>query len=135
MEIQGLMLLLLVWLSDQTELNTNVTLPKVEFVSPATIQKISGLKKVDVAAVYDEEIKTMYFKDNFDPKNIIDRGYLLHELYHHLQFENKAWYRDCTAEYERGAYHLTNIWFKNHGLPEPYSSLDIMIWSTCSEKD
>ena len=135
MELQSLMLALLVWIGAHSDLGiTNIQLPTVEFVSPSMVQKISGLKG-DIAAVYDEVAGKMYFKNSFDPKNVIDQGYLMHELFHHIQFANQVWYRNCTAEYEREAYRLTNLWFVEHELPETYSAANIILWGICPEKD
>ena len=138
MEFQSLSLALLMWIGANSKFNefeTNVELPAVQFVSLAKIHEISGLN-AGVGAVYDEVTKTMYLENNFDPKSVVDQGYLMHELLHHVQFENKVPYRRCNKEYEREAYLLTNLWFTQHGLTAPYSETQVLFqWSVCDEKD
>ena len=130
------MLAILVWIGANSDFNTKVPLPRVEFVSPEELQERSGLKGINVAALYDDDTKVMYFKIGFDAASTEDSAYLTHELVHHVQFENKIGYRTCSAVYEKEAYRITNLWFVSHGLSEPYSKEDIVLWSVCpAEKD
>ena len=78
--------------------NYDVTHPKVVLLSQKDLKHefysrgdraVGTNEKVDLYAFYRREEETIFLENTWDEENIYDRGTLFHELYHHVQFENK----------------------------------------------
>lgn len=74
-----------------------------------------------IVAIYNNKLKEIMVPKWFDIDRISHRSILLHELVHHVQYENE--YNEevqCKAELEKQAYDLQDKWLKENKavLPE-----------------
>ena len=68
----------------------------------------------NILALYDRKTKTILLKKSWNAESIVDRSILLHELVHHLQYENEIVDR-CKGEIEQEAYEVQDEWLKQYG--------------------
>ncbi len=74
-------------------------------------------------ALYKNEDRTVYLRDDWTPDTLLNKAVLLHELAHHVQKENKV-PAECERAYEAEAYHLEIQWLREQGVDDPYAFLD-----------
>ena len=68
-----------------------------------------------IVAIYNNRLKEIMVPMWFDLDKLSHRSILLHELVHHLQYENE--YDEevmCKAELEKQAYDLQDLWLKEN---------------------
>ena len=76
--------------------------------------------------MYDFETKTIILREGFDINTVHDKSILLHELAHHLQYQNyKNENAACLGELEREAYDLQDKWLKEKYDVDVYSTIGI----------
>lgn len=96
---------LLRWIQTRSNYSAQVSLPKVRFIPPETIQQNYSNPKTfwqsNVFAVYDGWNQTIVLPTTFSLP--FDEGALVHELVHHLQRMHGRKF-PCLAEMEREAY-------------------------------
>lgn len=83
--------------------------------------------------VYDEKTKRICLAKPWHASSPKDRSVLLHELVHHVQFENHAWPCPKAAEWE--AYKLQETWLLEHGMALDLPWVYILLDSSCSPRD
>ncbi len=83
--------------------------------------------------VYDEKTKQICLAKPWHPSNTKDRGVLLHELAHHVQFENKSWLCPKATEWE--AYKLQEAWLLENGMTPDFNWAYILLDSSCTPRD
>jgi len=104
-------------------------LPTITFASPAQLNKRyfgkpRGSNGVTVRALYAKQTHTIYLSDAWNPNNLRDQSYLVHELVHHLQILNKVEV-GCDSAYNIRAYQLQFDWLDEHGVRDPQKFLGI----------
>ena len=68
----------------------------------------------NILGLYDRKTKTILLKKSWNAESIVDRSILLHELVHHLQYENESVDR-CKGEIEQEAYEVQDEWLNQYG--------------------
>lgn len=104
---------------------------------PPTICFVTNTKLVEMAyggegksndpninALYAPKSHIVYLSEKWNPNDLRDRSYLLHELIHHLQALNNV-KAACLAANERPTYELQLEWLRGQGIQDPYKFLDI----------
>ena len=90
-----------------------------------------------INALYAPKSHIVYLSEKWNPDDLRDRSYLLHELIHHLQALNNV-KALCLAAYERPTFELQLEWLREQGIQDPYKFLDIdeftiMLISACPD--
>ena len=73
---------------------------------------------------YSPAAHIVYLAKKWNPNDLRDRSYLLHELIHHLQALNNVETARLAAN-ERPTYELQLEWLREQGIQDPYKFLDI----------
>jgi len=117
------------WIASKTSWNTK-TSPTISFTSPAQLHEMyfgnaggqnSG---ITVRALYEKRAQAIYLSSTWNPNNIRDRSYLVHELVHHLQFMNNVEVA-CDSAYNIKAYQLQFDWLSEQGVRDPQSFVGV----------
>lgn len=145
--MKELMIAMMVWLSGATGYEIP-ELPAIKFLQPLELKSYAwGCEKVPVPqtsvdacnskdtwdeetssplGLYDFETKTIILREGFDINTVHDKSILLHELAHHLQYQNnKNENAACLGELEREAYDLQDKWLKEKYDVDVYSTIGI----------
>jgi hypothetical protein len=77
-----------------------------------------------INALYAPAGHIVYLSEKWNPNDLRDRSYLLHELIHHLQAINNV-KTACLAANEQPTYELQLEWLREQGIQDPYKFLDI----------
>jgi hypothetical protein len=77
-----------------------------------------------IKALYAPKSHVVYLSEKWNPDDLRDRSYLLHELIHHLQALNNV-KAPCLAANERPTFELQLEWLREQGIQDPYKFLDI----------
>lgn len=83
--------------------------------------------------VYDQETKQICLAKPWSASRVRDRGILLHELVHHVQFESRTWI--CPKATEREAYRLQESWLLEKGYKPDFNWLYVIMTSSCTPRD
>ena len=83
--------------------------------------------------VYDETTEQICLAKPWNASNTKDRGVLLHELVHHVQFQSKSWACPKSTEWE--AYKLQEKWLLENGVEPDFNWMYILMASNCSPRD
>jgi hypothetical protein len=120
--MQTVLTMIVTWLSFNFSLPAAHDHPRVEFVSPETMQAMR-LKRVEFArpdaaaeveAFYDDGTRTIYLAEGWTGASPAELSVLVHEMVHHLQ--NAAGMKHaCAAEREKAAYAAQSQWLSLFG--------------------
>ena len=83
--------------------------------------------------VYDEMTKQICLAKPWHPNNRKDRGVLLHELVHYVQFESKSWICPKATEWE--AYKMQEAWLLENGMTPDFNWVYVLLDSSCTRRD
>jgi hypothetical protein len=133
--METLLTAIVTWLSLSFGLPANYDHPRLELVSPATMNAVQFRGRVplrsqgvpragsqpehrasqrDVEALYDDDSRTIYLPDGWTGKTPAEVSVLVHEMVHHLQ--NLAGSKfECPQARERLAYAAQNRWLARSG--------------------
>ncbi len=132
-----LIALLMLFISQNSDLNVNVPLPGIILLHPDyiseyynTLNDSQGIENIE--AFYDNKKRVIVLNSDFKVKRVIDQAILVHELVHHYQIVNNV-PKQCMAELEKLAYELGNKWAIDHGEKEQMDIFTIMVRSSCTE--
>jgi hypothetical protein len=133
--MEELILSLLMWLGSNTAYSIPQELPKIDYRSQEALQTMrrgaeAQESQLEVRALYDPLSRTIFLRNDFNPDSKEDQAYLLHELVHFLQFENRRSFV-CIAESEPEAYDLMRKWMKEEGLPDTFDEGFLFIVGLC----
>ena len=130
---------LLDWIAANSEYDTSELLdnpPMVRFCEHGSTLVYEG-KAIHfndrLNGVYDEKTKQICLAKPWHPSNTKDRGVLLHELVHHVQFESKSWLCPKATEWE--AYKLQEAWLLENGMMPGFNWVSILLDSSCTPRD
>lgn len=88
-----------------------------------------------VKAFYHDKSKTIVLDRDFDPADVVDQGFLLHELVHWIQgMSGKNINNTCRGKLERPAYVLQRQYLQSRGKGElaPEPLWIVMLAQDCS---
>lgn len=83
-----------------------------------------GKYDLTIKALYAPKSYVVYLSQKWNPDDLRDRSYLLHELIHHLQALNSV-KAPCLAANERPTFELQLEWLREQGIQDPHKFLDI----------
>jgi hypothetical protein len=83
--------------------------------------------------VYDETTEQICLAKPWNASNTKDRGILLHELVHHVQYQSKSW--ACAKATEWEAYKLQEAWLLEKGAEPGFNWMYILLASSCTPRD
>ena len=83
--------------------------------------------------VYDETTEQICLAKPWDASNTKDRGVLLHELVHHVQYQSRSWACPKATEWE--AYKLQEAWLLENGAEPGFNWMYILLASSCTPRD
>ena len=138
--MHGLVLSMVLWVSQQTGLPMPQHLPNVHILNDTTFCNIYGkhchAKTVHPVAFYDHG--EIFLKEPFDPDSLPSLSILVHEIVHHLQ-TSAGWQYPCIPAGEPLAYNTQAKWLKSLGVQDPWSVMGIdrftvIVVSLCSEQ-
>jgi hypothetical protein len=103
--------------------------PKISFASPAQLNELyfgksSGSNGITIKALYERRSQAIHLSSTWNPSNLRDRSYLVHELVHHLQFLNHVEVA-CANALDIEAYQLQFDWLCEKGIRDPQAFLGI----------
>lgn len=79
-----------------------------------------------VMGVYDPDEAAIHVHEGFDPDDLIDMSYLLHELVHHFQVHSlEVAQQVCRGTLEGEAIRLQLAWLEEQGCEDPMALLGI----------
>lgn len=126
---------LLNWIASQTQYDTSRSRtdpPTISFCAVGSEIRL-GRRTIPVlptdSAIYDQMNRHIYLVRPWSPTRIADRGVLLHELVHDVQFTNRDW--SCPPETEQEAYRLQAAWLAEHGIESGFDWAGIYLQSRC----
>ena len=83
--------------------------------------------------VYDPKTRRICLAEPWNAANVKNAGVLLHELVHHVQFQNRRWL--CPKKTEWEAYKLQEAWLIENGATPDFNWLFILLSSSCTPRD
>lgn len=120
---------LMLWISSHSNLQMSTNVPDIVLKEKQELHRImfdchkknrkekfceNGSGSENLLAVYDNDTKTIYISKDIDRNSIVYQSVILHELVHHLQFENKMEDKVlCRNKLEEQAYRLQNKWLQD----------------------
>jgi hypothetical protein len=116
-----LLLGLLVWIGDNTPYLAELPAPQVTLVSESElcqaygVERLADCRVLGLRAFYDKQ-GTIFLREGFDPDDPVDQSRLLHELIHHVQWDNGANEYRCLGHLEHEAYTLQDTWLIEQSL-------------------
>lgn len=128
---------LLFWIGSQTGYDVNIQPPNIVMTNEFNMCQIYGIKQINqcktakLMGFYNKDL-TIYLHPDFDVKNNIDRGRLLHELVHYVQWHNNKDETTCLGQLEVEAYRLQDKWLVAEGLkPRADEFKLVMLEASC----
>ena len=137
--IKALKISLLEWIGENSDYDVSSIItnpPVVHFCErgrPFTYEgKVINFDET-IRGIYDETTKEICLAKPWDASNTEDIGVLLHELAHHVQFENRLWL--CGQKTEWQAYKLQEAWLQERDIDPEFNWVYIYMSSSCSPRD
>lgn len=134
----GLLIAMLLWLSDNSDLDTAVTLPNVVMTDHGNICGNYGITTAGncaasrLVAFYNKH-NTIYLPVNFGSADADDSDRLLHELVHYVQWQNGLGQTTCLGQLEVQAYELQDLWRAQRGLPPSRDEFKMLMLAASCE--
>ncbi len=137
--MNALIIALLIWIGGNSDYAVPATQPNIAMVEPYQLCRRYGVTSqqdctaIKLMGLYDKAY-TVYLRYDFDPADMADRGRLLHELVHWVQWSNKRnEVNSCMGRLEAEAYRLQDRWRARYGLPPPQDAFTmLMLEASCS---
>ncbi len=111
---------MLLWIGSHTGYNIDVSAPNIVITESYHMCRLYGIKQFgqcDAAKLmgfYDKDL-TIYLHAAFDIRRDSDRGRLVHELVHYIQWQNNKHNSSCLGLLEVEAYRVQDKWLVKHG--------------------
>lgn len=120
-QIDALLTLIVTWLSRNFELPAHYAHPRVARIPADRIAVLrfgTASRGTDrgVAAVYDDERRTIFVAENWTGRTPAELSILVHEMVHHLQNLDGQTFPSCPGARERLAYDAQEKWLGLFGL-------------------
>ena len=126
--METLLTAIVTWLSIGFGLPANYEHPRIEFVTPVTMQAVQfrgqqpargpapsrAVSQREVEALYDDTRRTIYLPEGWTGRTPAEVSVLVHEMVHHLQNVAGVKY-ECPQAREKLAYTAQNQWLKRSG--------------------
>ena len=133
--MKEILIALMLWLGANTNYNTDVPLPVVEFKTQTEMEKLyygeRDKQEGELYGFYNLERNVIVLPDTWDSTKPFNLGLLLHEMVHYLQDVNNIPF-NCTAEMEVDSWPLQKQYLANeHGFHWEYDGLWHLLISTC----
>jgi hypothetical protein len=119
--------------------HTDYSVTKTQVSPPTVFTCVTGdtiayegqnrLVSEDLRGAYSLPDRTIFLVSPWVSESIEDRGRLLHELIHDVQFQNAHW--ACPQAAEDEAYRLTAVWLEEHGVTSEFNWFAIYLLSRC----
>ena len=134
--MKEILIALMIWIGANTDYNTDVPLPVVEFKTQVEMESLYyGERKReegDLYGFYNLKKNIIILPDTWDSARPFDLGLLVHEMIHYLQDVNKIQFQ-CVAEMEADAWPLQKQYLENvHEFHWEYNGLWHLMISQCS---
>ncbi len=124
--MKGVAASLLIWINTNSGYEYLGEPPKIVKTDPEAlvhlllgeIWRIPERAKRGLMGLYDSETRTIWLRDDFDPKDYKDLSHLVHELVHFLQYEgHRSDGLVNQTHFETEAYEIQNHFLRTHDLP------------------
>ena len=137
--MKEILIALMIWIGANTDYNTNVPLPSIEFKTQVEMENLyygdRSEKEGDLYGFYNLKKNIIILPDTWDSTKPFDLGLLVHEIIHYLQDINDVQF-GCTAEMELDAWPLQKQYLANvHSYHWEYNGLWHLMISQCSSND
>ena len=137
--MKEILIALMIWIGANTDYNTNVPLPSIEFKTQVEMENLyygeRSEKEGDLYGFYNLKKNIIILPDTWDSAKPFDLGLLVHEIIHYLQDINDVQF-GCTAEMELDAWPLQKQYLANvHSYHWEYNGLWHLMISQCSSND
>ena len=137
--MKEILIALMIWIGANTDYNTNVPLPSIEFKTQVEMENLyygdRSEKEGDLYGFYNLKKNIIILPDTWDSTKPFDLGLLVHEIIHYLQDINDVQF-GCTAEMELDAWPLQKQYLANvHSYHWEYDGLWHLMISQCSPND
>lgn len=136
---ESLKVSLLEWIGENSEYDVSGSIaspPRVAFCKHGSTLIYEG-KAIHfddrLNGVYDQQTKQICLARPWRAASTKDQGVLLHELVHHVQFENRKW--TCPKATERQAYRLQEAWLLENGYRPDFNWVYVIMTSSCTPRD
>jgi len=119
--MDALLIAMMLWLSANFDLPTVQELPEIKYAPAAAIASLrhhnapsanviaADPADPDTLAVYRDDTKTIYLREEWRGSTAADLSIMLHELVHHMQNVGKLKF-ECPQQRERLAYQAQERW-------------------------
>lgn len=119
--MDALLIAMMLWVSANFGLPTIQELPRINYAAAAAIVSLRydnsssahpvgpDLAGTDTLAVYRDDTKTIYLREEWKGHTAADLSILLHELVHHMQNIGKLRF-ECPQQREKIAYQAQQRW-------------------------
>ncbi len=135
----ALKIALIEWIGANSDYDVSAILaspPEVKFCEHGTTLVYQG-KAIHFGdrlnGVYDETTEQICLAKPWNASSTKDRGVLLHELVHHVQYQSKSWV--CAKATEWEAYKLQEAWLLEEGARPGFNWMYILLASSCTPRD
>jgi len=133
--MKEILIALMIWIGANTDYNTDVPLPVVEFKTQVEMESLyygERKKEGELYGFYNIEKDIIVLPDTWDGTRPFDLGLLVHEMIHYLQDVNKIQFQ-CVAEMEVDSWPLQKQYLESvHNYHWEYSGLWHLMISQCS---
>ena len=133
--MKEILIALMIWIGANTDYNTDVPLPVVEFKTQVEMEGLyygERKREGDLYGFYNLKKNVIILPDTWDSARPFDLGLLVHEMIHYLQDVNEIQFQ-CVAEMEADAWPLQKQYLENvHEFHWEYNGLWHLMISQCS---
>ena len=132
--MKEILIALMIWIGANTDYNTDVPLPVVEFKTQVEMEGLyygERKREGDLYGFYNLKKNIIILPDTWDSARPFDLGLLVHEMIHYLQDVNEIQFQ-CVAEMEADAWPLQKQYLENvHDFHWEYNGLWHLMISQC----
>ena len=132
--MKEILIALMIWIGANTDYNTDVPLPVVEFKTQVEMEGLyygERKREGDLYGFYNLKKNVIILPDTWDSARPFDLGLLVHEMIHYLQDVNEIQFQ-CVAEMEADAWPLQKQYLENvHEFHWEYNGLWHLMISQC----
>jgi len=136
--MKEILIALMIWIGANTDYNTDVPLPVVEFKTQVEMESLyygERKREGDLYGFYNLKKNVIILPDTWDSARPFDLGLLVHEMIHYLQDVNEIQFQ-CVAEMEADAWPLQKQYLENvHEFHWEYNGLWHLMISQCSTSE
>jgi len=133
--MKEILIALMLWIGANTNYNTDVPLPSIEFKSQIEMENLyygeRPKREGELYGFYNIAKDVIVLPDTWDKNKPFDLGLLVHEMIHYLQDVNNIQF-NCTAEMEVDSWPLQKQYLESvHNYHWEYDGLWHLMVSTC----